>query len=662
MVSEIGPGHVDVWSGAWITDDADARAFVAVTEQESQARIQEALAAAGVDATVVLTDLTLLELGDALTRLAADLGERAERNGVPSGQVFQGHLDVPRHLLVIEVATADAPVRGDSEATARSRSEVAAGAREAQARYGSEGIEVEVRDVSDFAPFEEVACSTQGCDPPMRGGVKIVTSQWECTGGFVSRNDQGLYAMLTAGHCGGGGPNGARQPLNSGALQRVGDVPWLQDSGSVDAEAVWIDDVAGWAPRNQVYRATAPGTTEINRIVADWFAITNTTICSVGQGRWGNGYLVDQCGILYSTSVADGTRTGFGGVTGQVVCDGDSGGPQFGADGTSAYGLTRSVIDSLSEFCGDQSAIFTWVNKATAAGGFAVVRESGRPWEHLGGPIRYGPDAASRAPGLLDVFAVSNINDSLYRRVFNGSWLSWQPLGGTLTSGPGAISWSSSRLDVFGRGTNGAIYSTNWNNGVGWSGWYSIGGSAYPGSSPDVASWGANRLDVFVRGNDSGLYHAHWDGSGWYGWEDLGGTLISSPAAVSWGPNRIDVVAVGTNHRLWQRSWNGSAWSGWQQASTATDAYVDGDPDLASWEPGRLDVVVMGTHNPSGPGLLHSASSWGSTWNAWEYRGTQGPMVAGNGPAAVSWDTNRLDIFVNEEPSVWHEYWSGTSW
>jgi hypothetical protein len=54
----------------------------------------------------------------------------------------------------------------------------------------------------------EAACSTDACDPPMRGGIGLIrmkpTRALKCTAGFVARNRQGptfTPYVVTAGHC-----------------------------------------------------------------------------------------------------------------------------------------------------------------------------------------------------------------------------------------------------------------------------------------------------------------------------------------------------------------------------------------------------------------------------------------------------------------------------
>ncbi|HYO73145.1 MAG TPA: SH3 domain-containing protein, partial [Archangium sp.] len=82
-------------------------------------------------------------------------------------------------------------------------------------------------------------------------------------------------------------------------------------------------------------------------------------------------------------------------------------------------------------------------------------------------------------------------------------------------------------------------------------------------SDPSVVTWGTGRLDVFVRGADNALWHKWYDGSAWYAWQSLGGTLSSGPDAASWGAGRLDVFARDTSNNVVQKYYSGSAWSAW---------------------------------------------------------------------------------------------------
>jgi len=73
-------------------------------------------------------------------------------------------------------------------------------------------------------------------------------------------------------------------------------------------------------------------------------------------------------------------------------------------------------------------------------------------------------------------------------------------------------------------------------------------------------------VHLFAQGTDQALWSKYQSGSGWSGWQSLGGALSSSPAATSPGSGLIDVFVRGTDGAVWYKDWNGAAWSGWHSA------------------------------------------------------------------------------------------------
>jgi hypothetical protein len=201
------------------------------------------------------------------------------------------------------------------------------------------------------------------------------------------------------------------------------------------------------------------------------------------------------------------------------------------------------------------------------------------------------------------------------------------------------VSWGSNRIDVFARGGDNALWHRWW-NGVRWYGWERLGGVLL--SAPAVASWSPNRLDVFVIGAQNAMYHLFWNGA-WHPYELLGGYALQDPGAVSWGPNRVDVFTLGVNNLLYHRYWNGS-WSAWRQE---VPGFWFSGPSVASPGVGRLDVFLESGN--AGQPLGHEI------WTgAWSEDSEGGSLTAA--PAAVD-SYRRLDVFVRgTDGSLWHTF------
>ncbi|MGI8967402.1 MAG: hypothetical protein ACR2H1_15140, partial [Limisphaerales bacterium] len=119
----------------------------------------------------------------------------------------------------------------------------------------------------------------------------------------------------------------------------------------------------------------------------------------------------------------------------------------------------------------------------------------------------------------------------------------------------------AARVDVFERGLDNACWHKYNQDGVGWSGWSSMGGSM--ASDPASVSRKVNSINVVARVGDNSIWHTSWDGSAWSSWTSLGGSLIGSPDLSSKDQNNVEVFARGADSAMWHKWWNGSVWSSW---------------------------------------------------------------------------------------------------
>ncbi len=132
-------------------------------------------------------------------------------------------------------------------------------------------------------------------------------------------------------------------------------------------------------------------------------------------------------------------------------------------------------------------------------------------------------------------------------------WRDWESLGGVLHTAPRSRVVGSNRIDLFAQGTDSAFWyvlnprprplvrlianmtvqaSLVGRHPLGWLG--VLGGIIQ--SAPAAVSWDRNRLDVFALGTDSAVWHRWWDGSGWRGWDSLGGIGQVRPVGGVVGP------------------------------------------------------------------------------------------------------------------------------
>ena len=270
-----------------------------------------------------------------------------------------------------------------------------------------------------------------------------------------------------------------------------------------------------------------------------------------------------------------------------------------------------------------------------------------------------GPAAASQVPGRLDV--VANSVDGL------GVWLWWdgsawqaRRYDQSMQASPALVSRGPDSLDAFFQGTFNPMLGGTYLNHTWWTSTYSWMGASFSigqtVSAPAVASWGLSRLDVFTRTADNQLQHlwnsaAQQHESTWAK-EVLAASIQDVPAAVSWGLNRIDVFGRHTDGSLVHMFYNG-AWHPWERIEGPR--IVSGGPAVASWAPNRLDVFAR---TPSGVEVPRERL--GHWWyeGGWHNESLElpHPGIIGS-PAAVSWDSNRIDVFAttggNELAHMW---------
>lgn len=247
------------------------------------------------------------------------------------------------------------------------------------------------------------------------------------------------------------------------------------------------------------------------------------------------------------------------------------------------------------------------------------------------------PAVCSQDGTGLDLF-VRGTDSHLYW-LHSPDGYTWTPsaavdLGGICTSNPAATSPQSGYIDVFVRGDTGVLwmaYTTD--AGAHWT-WKQIGGLLYAGTGPGAYSW-AGQVGWFVTGTTQALWQ-QWSTNGvnpssWQmsGWQNLGGILTSSPAATALpGGSQIGVVVGGTNSEIWFRSGlAASGWGGWTDtggqllSGTSPSAYNLGSSQVGwfvtgttsnlyqQWAGNSQGYQNLGGSLTSSPGAVAKSSS-----------------------------------------------------
>jgi outer membrane protein assembly factor BamB len=235
------------------------------------------------------------------------------------------------------------------------------------------------------------------------------------------------------------------------------------------------------------------------------------------------------------------------------------------------------------------------------------------------------------------------------------AWSAWRYQPGPppgVTGAPAVSSWGPGRLDLFVRGRDNNLWHSFKDPGTGFSGWENLGGVLT--SAPAAASWAPNRVDVFVRGTDDGLWHKWYDIDGWHPWEPQGGVLASSPAVTSWGSGRLDIVTQGTDHGVWHKWYDVYGWHAWESRG----GVCTGDVGVGTWGPYSLDIFCIGGTSNTGP-LWHTF--YRGQWIGWVQ---EVPGLVQDGVSAESWGLLRLDVFGVDDPSavLSHDWYDSGGW
>lgn len=221
-----------------------------------------------------------------------------------------------------------------------------------------------------------------------------------------------------------------------------------------------------------------------------------------------------------------------------------------------------------------------------------------------------GADAglAYSADGQVHVFyGLGNGNlVRQYGNPANPGGLSVENLGGVVGSEPSATSWGSGHVATFLRGSNGALWYLQWDNGS-YTGWQSLGGQVT--WNPSAVAAAPGQMTVFYRGANKQLYYLDYNGS-WSGHQGLAGVLTSSPVAVSWGPGHVAVFTRGQANDVWFRQRIAGAWGPWE---TLGGNFAGVDPAVASRGAGLIDVFMKGSDNQYYV-RSYNGFSWSSNW------------------------------------------------
>jgi hypothetical protein len=208
------------------------------------------------------------------------LHELEQANAWLSSEIARVNQGAPEHLsagLRVDHNAVYLHVPGSGNLSAEQRALVAS----ASARL-RDAVVIDAR----ANKYSAYACTYPFCDPPLRGGIRIMNAAKSCTAGFIAHSnvDSKLYVM-TAGHCGDGAQGVWWTDFPDGSAHNIGSTwHWEWNSGG-DMSITTIDNVAGWSPRAWVEVTSGPFTSANSQypITSTNWSVTGQRVCTTGR-------------------------------------------------------------------------------------------------------------------------------------------------------------------------------------------------------------------------------------------------------------------------------------------------------------------------------------------------------------------------------------------
>ena len=190
-------------------------------------------------------------------------------------------------------------------------------------------------------------------------------------------------------------------------------------------------------------------------------------------------------------------------------------------------------------------------------------------------------------------------------------------------------------------------------------GFNSLGGWAM--FSPEIITRYNGHLEVFVVGGDAHIWHKWWfNGTGWSGWEDLGGGCTSSVGACAPTTNTQSVFARAGDNNIWEGFFNGSYWELYHYRGSPPGGAASGPDANSVRHDGHKEIFVKGND-----GALWHSWYFNGNWAGWESLGGD----VRSDPTTVAWgNPDRVYAFYKTSPDGagdrigWKGYDAGVGW
>jgi hypothetical protein len=301
-------------------------------------------------------------------------------------------------------------------------------------------------------------------------------------------------------------------------------------------------------------------------------------------------------------------------------------------------------------------------------------------WFDVAGGVTANPGspitAIARNPNHLDLF-VAATNSQIYSTYWDvaGGWAEgWFEVPGGGTANPGsqvtAIARNPDHFDLFVTGTDGKVYSTNWDAATSWAGgWFEVPGGAatIAGAPVTVVSRNPDHLDLFITNQAGSILSTYWDAAtGWaVGWFDIPGGGAASPGSpvtvIARNPDHLDLFLIGTDGQIYSTYWDtATGWAvGWFGVPGGATANLGSTVTVVARNPDHLDLFVTNQVGSILSTYWDTASSWAGGWFDVPGALTANPASV---VTAIARNPEHLDLFVTGSDGQIHStYWDAAS-
>ncbi len=272
-------------------------------------------------------------------------------------------------------------------------------------------------------------------------------------------------------------------------------------------------------------------------------------------------------------------------------------------------------------------------------------------------------------PDHMDIFVTAS-DGGVYSNYWDAAsgWAVWSRIDAGFSNAHSpvtAVARDSDHLDLFVTSADGKVHTAYWNTVSGWANW-SLTDTGFTKADPScpiaVLARSATHLDVFTTGSDGAVYSSYWDdAAGWAYWFPLDTALPSAKSAVTASavtPNHMDLFVLAASDVVYTTFWDAAGgWSNWFRVDNTFTARSGATVTSIARAPDGLDLFV-----PASDGGI-STTSWNSSDGGdrtWFKIDELSALTAFN-VAVLSRTPESMDIFITADDeqtdSVRSAYW-----